>query len=77
MFLNVLASFVMDKTIPQGAATTLWACLAPEVELDENRGSYLMDCAKGVPSTTANNEQLCNDFWVETYKQLNEATANL
>lgn len=35
------------KTIPQGAATTVWAALTPE--LDGSGGHYLEDCAIGPP----------------------------
>ncbi|MBV9842591.1 MAG: SDR family NAD(P)-dependent oxidoreductase [Sphingomonadaceae bacterium] len=36
------------KTIPQGAATTVWAALAPE--LDGQGGLYLEDCEEAVPA---------------------------
>lgn len=37
---------VVDKSIPQGAATTLFACLAPGI----SGGAYLSDCAEAKPT---------------------------
>jgi retinol dehydrogenase-12 len=39
---SAFKAFITDKTIGQGAATTLYACLAPELE--EHGGAYLSDC---------------------------------
>ena len=36
------------KTVPQGAATTVWAATAPE--LDANGGAYLEDCGIAEPN---------------------------
>lgn len=77
--MSYLASqFVMDKTIPQGAATSAWACVAPEITQDDAhfRGAYLADCwslepAKcGVDASGKVREAL----WVATMTQLEEAT---
>jgi hypothetical protein len=38
-----------NKDIPQGAATTLYACLSPTID-DEERGAYLVDCAAQLPN---------------------------
>ena len=46
----VVKMFVMDKDIPQGAATTVYAAVAPEMQKDENRGVYLVDCKPAVPT---------------------------
>ncbi len=40
------------KTIPQGAATQIWAATSPDIA--ENSGSYLADCALGVPGGGSN-----------------------
>ena len=37
----IFSNLICDKTIPQGAATTLYAALCPTLE----RGAYLADCA--------------------------------
>lgn len=47
----IVDMFVMDKTIPQGAATTLYACVAPEVAEETMRGAYLVDCHASRPRT--------------------------
>ncbi|MGA2287628.1 hypothetical protein [Bradyrhizobium sp.] len=39
----------MRKTIPQGAATSVWAATAPE--LDGKGGLYLQDCGIAPPAT--------------------------
>jgi len=39
----------MRKSIPQGAATSVWAATAPE--LDDKGGLYLQDCGIAPPST--------------------------
>lgn len=46
----VISLFIADKSIPQGAATTLYACLEPSLKSAELRGSYLVDCAVASPS---------------------------
>jgi len=44
----LFSMLVCDKNIPQGAATTIYAALAPDTE--EIRGAYLADCAIVVPT---------------------------
>lgn len=46
----IVKTFVMDKDIPQGASTTLYGALAPELLNDEHRGAYLSDCAVATPA---------------------------
>jgi NAD(P)-dependent dehydrogenase (short-subunit alcohol dehydrogenase family) len=46
----IVSAFVMDKDIPQGASTTIYAAVAPEMQKDENRGVYLSDCAVAQPT---------------------------
>lgn len=66
---------VVDKSIPQGASTTVWACLAPE--LNDCSGAYLDNCAisspnaRGQDSTGALRKQL----WEITEKQIEVALA--
>lgn len=49
----IVRTFVMDKDVPQGAATTMYGALAPELQKDENRGVYLVDCAVARPGSEA------------------------
>ena len=69
---------------PQGAATTVWACLNPYVDsakatpdgLLPINGAYLMDCAPALPSVPAaidESKQLRKALWKITEQQLNEA----
>eukprot|EP00127_Corallochytrium_limacisporum_P000572 Clim_evm11s19 gene=Clim_evmTU11s19 len=55
------------KTIPQGAATTLYATLAPE--LDGQGGSYLVDCAVGKAWLKADADDEARDLWDWSAKQ--------
>ncbi len=43
----------MDKSIPQGAATTVWACVSPTVDAERETyaGAYCADCAVAQPKT--------------------------
>lgn len=68
---------VQDKSIPQGAATTLFACIAAEVveRDDAYRGAFLSDCRVSTPSTTAQDASgaLRERLWQVTEEQLQEA----
>ncbi len=70
--------FFTDKTIPQGASTTLWAALAPNAGENNARGAYCADCNILVPSTYAQDKygKLREALWEETFKQLREATGD-
>ncbi len=70
---------MQDKTIPQGAATTVWACVAPRVSTDGLRGAYLADCGPLLPCEAGqdNDKSLRKKLWEVTEKQLDEATKNL
>ena len=46
---SLLGMFMANKTIPQGAASTLWACLSPTV-MTTDRGAYICDCAPTLPN---------------------------
>ena len=69
--------FLIDKTIPQGAATHLYAILSPDIhDKPELRGVYLADCnvatdideqAKDVDGT------LRAELWRITEEQVQEA----
>ena len=71
-------AFVTDKTIPQGAATTLYACVAPELANDDMRGVYLSDCAVATPTCECARDTdgtLRKNLWNSAQKQIDEAVA--
>ena len=67
--------FVNDKSIPQGASTTIYACLDPELSKKEFSGSYLKDCGVVLPNTEAQDigGKKRADFWKYTEDQIKEA----
>lgn len=74
---SILKHFVQDKNIPQGAATTVWACVAPRGSTDSMRGAYLSDCGPILPNAAGqdNDKTLRKKLWEVTEKQLDEAVA--
>jgi NAD(P)-dependent dehydrogenase (short-subunit alcohol dehydrogenase family) len=71
-------TFIMDKSIPQGAATTLFAALCPEASQKEYRGAYLSDCAIAQPKgSSATNAELVGRLWDETERQLADKVKSL
>ena len=71
-------TFIVDKSIPQGAATTLYACLEPTLAQSENRGTYLADCAIKQPSTVQAQDadgSIGRALWASTDAQLQAALA--
>jgi NAD(P)-dependent dehydrogenase (short-subunit alcohol dehydrogenase family) len=62
--------FLMKKTIPQGAATSVYAALHADAARQDMRGAYLVDCAKGAPSGTS--AELAKDLQLATNEQLKE-----
>ena len=74
--LAVLGPLVFDKSVPQGAATSVFACLAPEAV----GGAYLADCAVAEPLTEAGRDtdgSLRRALWKATEEQLQAALAAL
>jgi retinol dehydrogenase-13 len=69
----LIGVLVTDKTIPQGAATTVYGCLCPDVVA----GSYLSDCAAIEPDAEAADTSgaLRAALWKATEEQLKEAIA--
>jgi NAD(P)-dependent dehydrogenase (short-subunit alcohol dehydrogenase family) len=61
---------IMDKTVAQGAATTLFACLSKDA--NDLRGQYLLDCAVGLPNIAGRDEDaLCrNALYKVTHEEL-------
>lgn len=76
-FNRVIGRFVKDKTIPQGAATTVFACVAPRVDTVDLRGAYLKDCAPAMPNEAGQdvNKTLRQALWKVTEEQLDGAVA--
>ncbi len=73
----LFSNLFTDKTIPQGASTTLYACLAPELAEPANQGSYLDNCAIATPNSNGvdKDSTLRNELWDESVKLLDEALA--
>jgi WW domain-containing oxidoreductase len=53
--------FLFMKTVPQGAATSVYAATAPE--LSGHSGAYLSNCAIAVPKAYALDEALAEEVW--------------
>jgi len=62
-----------DKTIPQGAATTVWACLSRQAARTDFRGAFLADCSRGTLSSQGRDDDLAEALWEETERQLDKA----
>lgn len=76
--LGFLASYLAtDKNIPQGASTTLWACVSPRVENADFQGTYLLDCAPYKPNPIAEDKAVRDALMKSTYEQLKDATEKL
>ena len=68
----LLGRFMADKSIPQGAATTVWAAVAPDVP----RGEDLDDCAVASKrSDQAKDDALADALWDLTEARLDAAVA--
>ena len=65
--------FLQDKTIPQGAATTVYACVAPEFSDVMRAGAYLSDCKVAVPSAQARSQINWQALWLATEGQIAQA----
>ncbi|KAG8458924.1 hypothetical protein KFE25_004258 [Diacronema lutheri] len=66
----LISAFIADKSIEQGAATTVYACLSPECGRDDHAGVYLSDCAIAVPNAHARDPALRAALWEATEQQL-------
>lgn len=47
---SIASLFFTDKSIPQGASTTIFAAVSPRIEDADLQGAYLVDCAPYPPS---------------------------
>jgi len=72
---RLFSNVVTSKSIPQGAATTVYACVAPRAGSDELRGAWLEDCGPSLPSAVARDEQgvLTEQLWTASEQQLASA----
>jgi NAD(P)-dependent dehydrogenase (short-subunit alcohol dehydrogenase family) len=68
-------ALLADKSIPQGAATTVTACLDPSLAAPEARGAYLTDCHVAALSAVATDKDkaLRRALWATMQAQLQEA----
>jgi len=65
---------LMDKTIAQGAASTVWAALSADVEA----GTFISDCAVLKPKNKqATDEALVDGLWEATAQQIRQAKARV
>ena len=74
--MNRMIKYVVAmKTIPQGAATTVWACVAPRVSTESMRGAFLADCGPIPPNEEGQDKDgiLRDKLWQVTESQINEA----
>ena len=72
---SILTALFIDKTIPQGTATTLYACLEPSLDTPEYRGCYLSDCQVKAPSKPGQDtdRSLRRALWKVTEQELAKA----
>ena len=66
---------VVDKSVPQGASTTLYACLEPSLDEAANRGSFLDNCVIATPNAAARDAALRKALWEATEKDIKAALA--
>lgn len=71
----LLGRLVADRDMPQGAATTLFACVAPAIAGEDYRGVYLKDCAPIAPNAAGRDAALSEALWRSTEEQLDAALA--
>lgn len=68
-FNRMIGSVITSKTIPQGAATTVYACVCPKIDTEGMRGEYLADCGSSMKIT-----DYCLDTTGEMQRGLWDAT---
>ena len=68
-------NLVVDKSIPQGASTTLYACLEPSLDQPELRGSYLADCSPAIPNDAGKDadKKVRRALWELTEREIQAA----
>ena len=75
---RIIAPLLTNKSIPQGAATTLYACLEPTLQEEGKSGSYLSDCSIAEESALAKDSDgsLRRSLWRVTQEQLDKALSS-
>merc|ERR1712232_276527 len=73
-FFKPLTGFIADKTVEQGAATSMFCCLA-DCDFEEfglNGGDYVVDCQVSSPNENGKDMdgKLRNKLWEETEKMI-------
>ena len=67
---RIFGLFVGDRGIPEGAASTLWACLSPRGQDQSLRGAYIADCAPAQPLESARSDDMREEVWRVTQEEL-------
>lgn len=67
---RIFSVFVGDRGVPEGAASTVWACLAPRGQDESLRGAYIVDCAPAAPLEMASSDALRDEVWSQTAAEL-------
>ena len=65
------ATPALHGTCMQGAATSVYAATAPE--LDSQSGAYLNSCAVATPSKEAQDAEVAKKLWVKTEELIQAA----
>eukprot|EP00198_Chlamydomonas_reinhardtii_P010333 XP_001699670.1 predicted protein [Chlamydomonas reinhardtii] len=63
----------MSKSVKQGAATSVYAATAPELEPPHLSGSYLEDCGPGKTSAPGRDKELARRVWAASEQLLSKA----
>jgi hypothetical protein len=69
--------FVSSKSIPQGASTTIYACVAPRISTEGMRGAYLHDCGPSAANANTEDNELNRQFYDVSNEQIDEALKKL
>lgn len=77
LFNRVLGSAIASKSIPQGAATTVYACVAPRISTEGMRGAYLSDCGPAQPDDSVLDKNVRKRFWQVSEEQIAEAVQRM
>jgi len=67
---RLFSLFVGDRNVPEGAASTVWAAVAPRVATAEMRGAYISDCAPARPNDLACDPAMAERVWRVTLEEL-------
>ncbi|XP_021750742.1 short-chain dehydrogenase TIC 32, chloroplastic-like [Chenopodium quinoa] len=71
-FLNLLTGLLLWKNVPQGASTTCYVALHPQ--LKGETGKYYVDCNELEPYALAKDEELAKKLWEFSENLVNSAT---